>query len=600
SSSIITLSSGIGILIVQLNSKFIFELHFFRIFFFDFFIRTGMYTYFFRTAILSAFLMVGLALSSKAQSTHSAQNSQLSAPSRPLSAPLSATASAAPEPMPMPMMDYPTSTQTATGHMYLGADLGITYSWYWGANNFFWPTTVYAINPAENISTNIAFNNLGGGIGGIFGIKGGLPLSHSIDLEGKLRYVSNYTSASGSQQLPINSTPTGTTVVTATNNYSLLLSNLDLAALLHFALTDSWYLAGGLSLSGLLESNFTATQTLPPNNTYRTDANLTPVPSVTQITIPSGSQPWFSGSRFDLQVGAGTILPSISNSFALDAELLVSIPLTSWIASDQQPTFQQFANSMTGRNAVLGINSTVLQPTFPNLWYASLTIGVRIPMGNEPGVATSETTIPSSSDVTLAGTVTDIKTGAPIEANITVVDLSNNEVVTTTETDREGRYSVRVPAPGKYSVTADATDYLFGTAYFQADNQGRLTANHPDIKLSPASGGRTRLLVFFDFNSADLKTSSYPELNRAVRLMKAVPTMRVEIAGYTDNVGTTDYNLDLSKRRANAVRDYLIHNGVDASRVSAAGYGPDSPVGDNTTDEGRAENRRVEFVVLSR
>src|SRR5207237_2143012 len=123
---------------------------------------------------------------------------------------------------------------------------------------------------------------------------------------------------------------------------------------------------------------------------------------------------------------------------------------------------------------------------------------------------------------------------------------------------------------------------------------------HNNIKLNETSNGRTRLLVFFDFNSAELKPSSYPELDRAVKLLKAVPKMQVEIAGYTDSVGTTDFNKSLSERRASAVRDYLLHSGITKSRVRIRGYGEDAPIADNSTDEGRAENRRVEFVVLSK
>ncbi|HEX5316565.1 MAG TPA: OmpA family protein, partial [Candidatus Kapabacteria bacterium] len=90
---------------------------------------------------------------------------------------------------------------------------------------------------------------------------------------------------------------------------------------------------------------------------------------------------------------------------------------------------------------------------------------------------------------------------------------------------------------------------------------------------------------------------SSPELNRAVELMKAVPAMKVEIAGYSDTIGTLSHNLDLSLRRANAVRDFLIQHGIDPNRITAHGYGPASPIATNVTDEGRAENRRVEFVV---
>ena len=111
--------------------------------------------------------------------------------------------------------------------------------------------------------------------------------------------------------------------------------------------------------------------------------------------------------------------------------------------------------------------------------------------------------------------------------------------------------------------------------------------------------GSTRFpwLVFFDFDKATLQSASYPELNRAVALMKANPNMEVEIAGFTDAQGTDAYNKDLSQRRANTVRDYISRQGVEASRLTAVGYGEESPVASNDTEDGRAENRRVEFVV---
>src|SRR5665213_61382 len=140
---------------------------------------------------------------------------------------------------------YSDPVLSATGQGYWGFDLGLTYSWYLGGQNFFWPVN----DAVNNIMTPLQFDNLGSGLGGIFGIKAGFPLSHSIDLEGKLRYLTNYTSATETHDL-FNTTTGGTGP--ATNNYTLLLSNLDLAAILHFALSEQWYAAGGLSFSGLL------------------------------------------------------------------------------------------------------------------------------------------------------------------------------------------------------------------------------------------------------------------------------------------------------------------------------------------------------------
>ncbi|MDP6436229.1 MAG: OmpA family protein [Gammaproteobacteria bacterium] len=76
------------------------------------------------------------------------------------------------------------------------------------------------------------------------------------------------------------------------------------------------------------------------------------------------------------------------------------------------------------------------------------------------------------------------------------------------------------------------------------------------------------------------------------------PGLRVEVAGHTDSQGDSDYNIGLSQRRAETVRDYLVTAGVDQNRVTARGYGEDEPVASNATPQGRRQNRRVELRVL--
>jgi OOP family OmpA-OmpF porin len=90
------------------------------------------------------------------------------------------------------------------------------------------------------------------------------------------------------------------------------------------------------------------------------------------------------------------------------------------------------------------------------------------------------------------------------------------------------------------------------------------------------------------------------DLDRAVDWLKANPTVKVELAGHTDNVGSREYNKKLSLDRAQAVLDYLVKKGISPARVTAHGYGMSEPVATNETDEGRALNRRVEFRVVSR
>jgi OOP family OmpA-OmpF porin len=106
--------------------------------------------------------------------------------------------------------------------------------------------------------------------------------------------------------------------------------------------------------------------------------------------------------------------------------------------------------------------------------------------------------------------------------------------------------------------------------------------------------------VHFDFDKSTLKPEAIVVLNKAVALLQQHERVVVEVAGHTDSIGSDAYNQKLSERRAIAVKDYLTSKGIKASRLTAKGYGESMPVASNDTEEGRAENRRVEMIVLDR
>jgi OmpA-OmpF porin, OOP family len=103
--------------------------------------------------------------------------------------------------------------------------------------------------------------------------------------------------------------------------------------------------------------------------------------------------------------------------------------------------------------------------------------------------------------------------------------------------------------------------------------------------------------VRFDTGSANLSKESLSLLDGLIDVAQRCHEADVEVAGFTDTVGAPDANLELSKRRAQAVVDYIGESGVDVSRISSAGYGDTKPVASNDTPEGRAQNRRIEFLV---
>ena len=103
--------------------------------------------------------------------------------------------------------------------------------------------------------------------------------------------------------------------------------------------------------------------------------------------------------------------------------------------------------------------------------------------------------------------------------------------------------------------------------------------------------------VLFDFNKYTLKTEAREKLAKVSGILLAYPGLKLQVEGYTDNIGSDEYNQKLSEQRADSVRDYLVQQSVADSNVTAQGYGKRSPVADNSTNEGRAQNRRVELVV---
>jgi len=103
--------------------------------------------------------------------------------------------------------------------------------------------------------------------------------------------------------------------------------------------------------------------------------------------------------------------------------------------------------------------------------------------------------------------------------------------------------------------------------------------------------------VLFDFNKYTLKSEAREKLAKVSGILLAYPDLKVQVEGYTDNIGSDEYNQKLSEQRADGVREYLVAQSVSDSNVTAKGFGMADPVADNTTNQGRAKNRRVELVV---
>jgi outer membrane protein OmpA-like peptidoglycan-associated protein len=103
--------------------------------------------------------------------------------------------------------------------------------------------------------------------------------------------------------------------------------------------------------------------------------------------------------------------------------------------------------------------------------------------------------------------------------------------------------------------------------------------------------------VLFDFNKYSLKSDAQVKLAKVSGILLAYPNLKLQVEGYTDNIGTDEYNQKLSEQRADAVREFLVAQSVADANISAQGYGKSNPIADNSSNSGRAQNRRVELVV---
>ncbi|MGC8764556.1 MAG: OmpA family protein [Brevinematia bacterium] len=124
----------------------------------------------------------------------------------------------------------------------------------------------------------------------------------------------------------------------------------------------------------------------------------------------------------------------------------------------------------------------------------------------------------------------------------------------------------------------------------------------PDIKLEEIEVGKPIIIpnIYFEFNQAYLRRESVSTLNKIVEQLKKNPRIKLEIHGHTDNIGTKEYNQKLSEKRAEVVMEYLIKNGISPERLKAKGFGETKPIASNSTEEGRAKNRRTEFLILEK
>jgi outer membrane protein OmpA-like peptidoglycan-associated protein len=203
----------------------------------------------------------------------------------------------------------------------------------------------------------------------------------------------------------------------------------------------------------------------------------------------------------------------------------------------------------------------------------------------------------------LVGNVLDKKSKEGVKGRIQIIDNEKNKVIATYLSDTLGNYEIRLAEKKKYGVEITAKDYLF---FAEEINMNQMEINNDSINknflLDKVEVGKKVVLenIYFETGSDKLKPESYAELDRVVKLLENNASIKLEISGHTDNVGSYIANKRLSKARAKSVVDYLVGHGISKSRLTFEGYSFTRPIAPNDTPEGRRRNRRVEFEILEK
>ena len=201
----------------------------------------------------------------------------------------------------------------------------------------------------------------------------------------------------------------------------------------------------------------------------------------------------------------------------------------------------------------------------------------------------------------LKGKIYDSKTNLPLSARFELIDLETNELIIESNSNRKtGEFLICIPANKNYALNVSKEQYIFYSDNFSLkDADGTEMPFVKDIPLSKIEKGNKVVLknIFFETNSYVLKDESKTELNKLISFLNNNKAVKIEIGGHTDNVGSVESNKALSENRAKAVFNYLKANRVEEARLSYKGYGESMPISTNDTEEGKALNRRTEFII---
>ncbi|MEO6939704.1 MAG: OmpA family protein [Candidatus Kapaibacterium sp.] len=437
---------------------------------------------------------------------------------------------------------------------YIGVEFGMTQSYMLGAHNFYFPGKW--AGPGVGVGSapaSLPFSSLGNGQGMEFGGTIDFSLSDIIGLQGKLRYFDNVLSheerTSGNYTTAAGDVIPGELVT----SYSTSRTFIGADAFMRYQIVpQKYYAIGGVGISIPVAESFQGERHLESSgkSLLLADSTLHGLQDVNANQISSDN--YYRTFRADLRFGFGTFLP-VTEDLVVTPELVFSVPLTTVFSKQTEAAYQ-----------AAGVST-------PRLWQVTASFTFKFPNGGFSLYEIERDRLRRYREALLREKVKHPM--PPLkQLNLAVRDS-------------------RVKADtliAAYDTLGEMPDY-------EVDNQGRLI-RWGDLGTAV---GKRRLTVNFEFGKSELPSSSIADLDRLAKVMTKHPMLQSQIAAYTDARGPLYKNMELSQQRALAVRAYLASKGLSPERLPAKGFGPAFPVASNDTAEGRALNRRVEFVITS-
>ncbi|MBN2730771.1 MAG: OmpA family protein [Bacteroidales bacterium] len=197
------------------------------------------------------------------------------------------------------------------------------------------------------------------------------------------------------------------------------------------------------------------------------------------------------------------------------------------------------------------------------------------------------------------GTVISEANDEPVHASVEMKNIATKEVTEIPVDYETGEYVAVMRFDNDYVMTVKKTNFVYESEYFSVEDTTLDEPTTVEVDIKPVEIGKSYKMndIYYESNSADLTPSSKKVLDEFIEFLNENPNIKVAIEGHTDDLGPDQANLVLSQNRAKSVYDYLVANGVSASRLGSKGYGESRPVASNDTPEGRAKNRRTEFLI---